>query len=513
MRLMLLNTTLVLIWFIPAAHAQETSQPNTPADFWNYDVKQKVPEKAPSPVPVPASITHHQISLNGQKLSYTATADTLPIRNATTGVTEGEIFYIYYKSDEARAEASRPLVFVFNGGPGTASVWLHMVGFGPKRIHLGPDGSAPDAPYGYDDNLNTLLDQADLVFIDPVGTGYSRPSDPSQASKFWGMKNDVASIGEFVRLFLVRYDRWLSPRYVLGESYGTYRAAELANYLVERGITLNGVILISSLFQDDTRAGDFGYVNFIPTFSLVAWYHKRLPPDLQKLSVEQIAKEAEKFASGEYMNALYEGTRLPASEREKVADDLARFTGLSKQFIENNDLRVSLPRFMTELLRDKGMMIGRLDGRQTAWLPDEASLQPSFDAANQKVYNSVVPAFEDYAHRELGYKSDALYYVSGGGIGAWPGVREAAPDVEDAFARNPKMRLFVAEGYFDLATIYYGFEWSLSHLRLAPEVRGRDITVRRYRSGHMIYTDQKALEELRQDLRGWLQSANERSGG
>lgn len=509
MRLTLLTTALFFICLVAIARGQETPQANTPADFWSYDVKQKVPDKASSLASVPLSVTHHQISLNGQRLSYTATADTLPIRNATTGVTEGDIFYIYYTRDEGVAEANRPLIFAFNGGPGTATIWLHMVGFGPKRIHLAPDGSTPNAPYGYDDNPNTLLDQADLVFIDPVGTGYSRPSDPSQGAKFWGMKNDVASIGEFVRLFLVRYDRWLSPKYVLGESYGTYRAVELANYLVDRGITLNGTILISSLLQDDTRVGDFGYVNFIPTFSLVAWYHKRLPPDLQKLSLEQIAQEAEKFASGEYMNALYQGTRLNRDNREKVADDLARFTGLSKQVIESNDLRVSLPRFMTELLRDKGLMIGRLDGRMTAWVPDGATLQPAFDAANQKVYNSVMPAFGDYVHRELGYKSDAIYYAASGGIGTWPGVREAAPDAEDEFARNPNMRLFVAEGYFDLATIYYGFEWSLTHLRLAPEVRDHNITVRRYKSGHMIYTDQKALEELRRDLRAWLRTEHE----
>jgi carboxypeptidase C (cathepsin A) len=502
------TVAMIVLFFIcriPAVLGQAAPPSTTPADFWSYDAKQKVLEKAPVLAPAPSSVTHHQMSLNGQKLSYTATADTLPIRNATTGVVEGDIFYIYYTRDDSAA-ANRPVIFAFNGGPGTATIWLHMVGFGPKRIHLAADGSAPDAPYGYDDNPNTLLDQADLVFIDPVGTGYSRPSDPSQGAKFWGMNNDVDSMGEFVRLFLDRYNRWLSPKYILGESYGTYRAVELANYLVDRGLTFNGVILISSLFQDDTRVGDLGYVNFIPTFSLVAWYHKRLPPDLQRLSLEQIDQEAEKFASGEYMNALYLGTRLDPAEREKVAADLAGFTGLSKQFIESNDLRVSLPRFMTELLRDKGLMIGRLDGRMTAWVPDGATLQPAFDAANQKVYNSVVPAFGDYVHRELGYKSDAIYYASGGGIGTWPGVREAAPDVEDVFARDPKMRLFVAEGYFDLATIYYGFEWSLSHLRLAPEVRSRDITVRRYRSGHMIYTDQKALEELRHDLRGWLQA-------
>jgi len=510
---MVLITAFVFINYIPAVRGQESPQPNTPADFWSYDVKQKVTEKAPLLLPVQPSVTHHQISINGQTLSYTATADTLPIRNATTGITEGEIFYIYYARNDSTAAINRPIIFAFNGGPGTATIWLHMVGFGPKRIHLAADGSAPNMPYGYDDNANTLLDQADLVFIDPVGTGYSRPSDPSQGTKFWGMKNDVASIGEFIRLFLVHYDRWLSPKYILGESYGTYRAVELGNYLVDRGMTLDGIILISSLFQDDTRAGDVGCVNFIPTFSLVAWYHKRLPPDLQKLSLEQIAQEAEKFASGEYMNALYQGTRLTPEERERVADDLTRFTGLPKQFIESNDLRVSLPRFMTELLRNKGLMIGRLDGRMTAWVPDGAALQPRFDAAEQKVYNSVVPAFGDYVRRELGYKDDAIYYVAGGGIGTWPGVREAAPDVEEAFARNPKMHLFVAEGYFDLATIYYGFEWSLSHLRLAPEVRDRDITVHRYRSGHMVYTDQKALQELRQDLRRWLQSTGQRSGG
>ena len=509
MRSAVLTIILLVTCYVPFLGGQETHQSAAQADFWRYDPTQKIPEKITPSTTVPPSVTHHQISVGGQKLSYTATADTLPIRNATTGVAEGEIFYIYYKREDSSDGATRPLIFAFNGGPGSATVWLHMVGFGPRRITLAPDGRTANLAYGYSDNPNTILDQADLVFIDPVGTGYSRPADPAQGAKFWGMANDVASIGEFVRLFLVRYDRWLSPKYVLGESYGTYRAMELATYLVDRGITLNGVILISSLFQDDTRAGDFGYVNFIPTFSLVAWYHKRVAPDLQNLSVEQMAQQAEQFASGEYMNALYQGRRLSAADREKVANDLARFVGVSKPFIETNDLRISLPRFMTELLRDQRLTIGRLDGRITAWAADAGSLEPHFDAANQSIYNSVVPAFGDYVHRELGYKSEGIYYVANGGIGTWPGVREASPDVEEVFARNPNMRLFVAEGYFDLATIYYGFEWSLAHLRLAPEVRDHNITVRRYQSGHMIYTDQKALEELRRDLRAWLRTDHE----
>ena len=504
--------TISLIFFFvystAAAQGQATQQPGTQGDFWRYDPAQKMPEKTASSPPVPGSVAHHQLSVDGQRLSYTAIADTLPVRNATTNAVEGEIFYTYYSRDDVSAGSTRPLIFAFNGGPGTAAVWLQMVGFGPKRVLLSPDGTSPVLPYTYNDNPNTLIDQADLVFIDPVGTGYSRPADPTQGAKFWGMANDVQSIGEFIRLFLTRYDRWLSPKYVLGESYGTYRAIELASYLVDRGITLDGVILISSLFEDDTRAGDLGYVNFMPTFSLVAWYHQRLPEELQKLSVEQIAKEAEEFASGEYMTGLYKGTRLSAADREKVADDMARFTGLPKKFIETNDLRISLQRFMTELLRDKGLMIGRLDGRATAWDADQANLQPEFDAANQSVFNAVVPVFGDYVRRELGYKSDAIYYVSSAGIGAWPGVRAASPDAENAFARNPKMRLFVAEGYFDLATIYYGFEWSLAHLRLAPEVRAHNITRGRYQSGHMIYTDQRALEQLHRDLREWLRNTS-----
>lgn len=489
-----------------AALAAQTSQGGAKADFWQYDPSQKAPEKPVAGLlPAQPAITHHQLNINGQVVNYTATAATLPIRNATSEAAEGEMFFIYYSKDGAADASKRPLMFLFNGGPGSAAVWLHMLGFGPKRVNLNPDGTAPPPPYVYKDNPNTLLDQADLVFIDPIGTGYSRPATPADGAKHWGMENDVASVAEFMRLFLSRYERWASPKYILGESYGTYRAAELASYLIDRGIGFNGVILLSSLFEDSSRAGDSGDVNFMPTFILTAWYHKRLPPDLQQLSVQEIAKRAEEFASGEYATALYQGARLRAEQRQKVIADISRYTGLSKTFIENNDMRVSLPRFMTELLREKGLVVGRLDGRMTAFAADAGAVQPPFDPADANVAKAVVPVFEDYVRTQLNYKTDRIYYVSRGGIGNWPGIREGAPAMENAFARNPYLRLFVVEGYFDLATIYYGFEWSLAHLRISPQVRARNITVGRYQSGHMIYTDATALQELRSDLRKWLQ--------
>jgi carboxypeptidase C (cathepsin A) len=484
-------------------------QSNARADFWRYDSNAKPPEKAVSSALVPSEevVTRHHMTLAGQTLEYTATAGLLPIRNATTEATEGNCFFVYYRREGVSDRGKRPIIFLFNGGPGASASWLHMLAFGPKRAALGADGSVPPPPYAYSDNPNTLLDQADLVFVDPIGTGYSRASPMSEAGKFWGMENDVAATGEFIRLFLGRYNRWLSPKYVLGESYATYRAVELSSYLERRGTGLSGLVLISTLLEDASRDGDAGFANYLPEYATAAWFHKRLSPELQALTVEEVAQRAETFTTREYVPALFQGERLSKEDRDATAAHMAQLTGLSTSFIQAHDLRVELDEFRVELLRGQKKMVSRLDSRFTAFPIDTNAIKAPFDSAGESTSRLVNAVVLDYLSQDLGFKSDRIYYDDGSGIGGgdkWPGVRQGSGALEDAFARNPNLKVFLAEGYFDLATIYYGIENTMGHLRLSDDVRKSQIVTKRYASGHAIYSDQKALAELRKDLRAWF---------
>jgi carboxypeptidase C (cathepsin A) len=499
----LLALPAALLLFAGSASAQYRRERPQPNDFFRYNYKEKLPKGAPAAVVPPAPemvVTHHQITLHGKTLAYTAYTGMMPIRNVTTGVTEGQMFYVYYAKDGVSDIAHRPLFFVFNGGPGSASIWLHIGGLGPIKVALEPNGLAPAPPYRWETNPSTLLDDADMVFIDAIGTGFSRPMKPEWGPKFWGVSNDNASIAEFIRLFLVRYNRWDSPKFVCGESYGTTRAADLSGYLTSQGIALNGVVLLSTIINPDGRAGDLHYVAYLPTMAMTAWYHHKLAPDLEKLKPAEMAKKAQQFASTEYLEALYEGDRLPAAQRQKVIADMARLTGLSPTFIADNDLRVSLWRFSTELLRSQHLMTGRLDSRFTAFETDAGSNQTAFDASDANISNAFPPAFEDYLRTHLGYKTDRLYYVLGGGIGPWSGSYKTVPSLEEAFAKNPNMHLFVGMGYYDFATVYYAVDWTLAHLKVSPQVREHNIMTDYYDTGHMIYIDAKASEQLHTDL-------------
>jgi carboxypeptidase C (cathepsin A) len=501
-----LGLPIALCLFALPVLAQYRRQRPEPNDFFRYNYKEKLPSPkaaklAPVEPPAPDMVvTHHQISLDGHPLRYTAYTGMMPIRNVTTGVTEGKMFYIYYAKEGVTNEARRPLFFIFNGGPGSSTVWLHIGGLGPIKVALKPDGLAPQPPYHWATNPSTLLDRADLVFIDPIGTGFSRPMKPKWGPKFWGVSRDNASVAEFIRLFLVRYNRWESPKFVAGESYGTTRAADLSGYLTSQGIALNGVVLLSTIINTGGRAGDFHYVNYFPTMAMTAWYHHKLAPDLEKLTPAEMARKAQQFASTEYLQALYEGDRLPAAQRQKVIADMSRLSGLPKSFIADNDLRVSLQRFMTELLRNQHQMVGRLDSRFTAWETDAGANRPEFDSSDANITNAFLPAFEDYLRTQLGYKTDRLYYVLGGGIGPWSGSYNVVPSLEEAFAKNPNMHLFVGMGYYDFATVYYAVEWTLAHLKVSPQVRAHDIMTDHYDTGHMIYIDSKASAQLHNDL-------------
>ena len=465
----------------------------------------------------PPVVTHHSVNVRGQTITYTATVGMLPIRDEQSGAVEGGMYYVAYTKDGGNA-ATRPLTFAFNGGPGSATVWLHLGAFGPKRVKLNADGTAPPPPYSFEDNPNTLLDQTDLVFIDAVGTGYSRPTTPSLGPKFWGLDEDLNSFVEFIRLYLTRFDRMSSPKFLAGESYGTTRASGLSGLLADNGIALNGVVLLSSVlnfgYSAQTRGNDLGFINFIPTYAATAWYHKKLPPDLQKLGVSDVASLAEKWAANEYASALMKGNKQTSAERQTTIDQMARFTGLPKDVIDMNDLRVALGTFDSELLRDQHVTVGRLDGRFTGFAPlggGRGGGSGVGDPSDISIRNTFTTVLTDYTRRELNFHDEDVYYILGGGIGRWNYPQNTyatvVPNLERAFAKNPYMRLYVAEGYYDAATPYFAVDYTLSHLSIDPKVARNNITTDRFDAGHMMYIDAPSMKKLRGDLEKFYESS------
>ncbi|HTL44413.1 MAG TPA: hypothetical protein VL262_08730 [Vicinamibacterales bacterium] len=465
-------------------------------DFFRFDPTQ--PEGAPVKSGPPV-VTRHQITVHGETIAYTATAGFMPIKNATTGEVLGHLFYTYYAKDGANP-AERPVTFLFNGGPGSGTIWLHMGAFGPKRVKLESNGQTPAPPITYEDNPDTLLDVSDLVFIDAMGTGWSRPTKPTNGPYFWGVENDIAAFGEFVRSFLNEYDRWSSLRFLAGESYGTTRAAGLAGYLTQQKIPVQGVYLLSTIIDARSRQGDLSFVSLLPTQIMTSWYYKKLAPDLQKLSADELSRQAVEFAGHEYQQALYDGARMTPEQRQKVLADLHRYTGLPEGFLSANDLRVSLGQYSTELLRDQHKMTSRLDSRFAGYLPDGGAQTTPFDYSNANIDLSFLTAFENYMRHDLNWKDDDIYYVLGGGIGQWSGEYNTVQNLEEAFARNPRMHLFVAMGYYDFATVYGAVEWTLAQMKVSPDVRAHNIMTAHYESGHMVYIDRPASAKMHADL-------------
>jgi carboxypeptidase C (cathepsin A) len=472
---------------------------------------------APAPAPPareePPVVKQQELTVGGRTLRYTSTTGMLPIRNAA-GETEANIFFIAYTLDGVADRSKRRLMFSFNGGPGSASVWLHLGALGPKRVKMNDDGSMPAAPYQLVPNDSTWLDETDLVFIDPVGTGYSRATKPDLARKFFGVQGDIESVGEFIRLYLTRYERWTSPLFLVGESYGTTRAAGLAGYLVEQGIALNGVCLVSTVLQFQTvrfgRANDTPYVLILPTFTATAWYHKRLSADLQK-DLRKTLAEAEKFAITEYAEALNKGDKMTAAERKAVVDKIARYTGLDPKYVDQADLRITTQAYMRELQRDKNILVGRLDSRLTG--PGLRAVTPTaeFDPSNTAIRPPYTALFAQYVRTELGYKTDAKYYVLGGGIGQWNwgvdnGYAETADSLRQAFAKNPHMKLYVGSGYYDMATPYFAADYTLNHMGLPPQLR-QNIRTHEYEAGHMYYIHVPSLQKMKTDVASFLQWA------
>lgn len=455
------------------------------------------------PAPV---VKKHSMVLNGRTLEYTTTTGRLPIANEQ-GEAEAHIFFVAYTLD--KPQGKRPLMFSFNGGPGSASVWLHMGVLGPKIVKMQEDGSYPPPPFELVDNPQSFLGFTDMVFIDPVGTGYSRAVKAELGKKFFGVQGDIASVGEFIRLWLGRYGRWNSPLYMIGESYGTFRAAGVAGYLVDKGVAFNGVCLISSILQYQTvqfaPGNDLPYSLFLPTYAAIGWYHKKVPGELAT-----VVKAAEAYAGGEYVAVLAKGDRLTAAERAAAVDKLHALTGLEKRFIERHDLRIEIGRFTKELLREQGETVGRLDGRLTGVEGLQGSERPEFDPSMTAIRAPYTALFNDYARRELGYESDLTYYILGGGIGPWDygaggnnRFAETADALRQAFAKNPYMRVYIGSGYYDLATPYFATEYTFSHMGLPAKYKAQ-ITTKMFPAGHMFYSYKPSLVELSKDIAAFV---------
>jgi carboxypeptidase C (cathepsin A) len=470
----------------------------------------KAPDKEsetakPAALPSRTSITRHKVRIDGKEISYTATAGLLPVVN-DAGETEAELFSVTYAADQPQTGKRRPLLFIFNGGPGAASVWLHLGTIGPRRVEMLPDGNMPAPPFRLLDNAYSWLDQADLVFVDPVGTGYSRAAKPEMTKNFASVRGDIDSLARFIRLYLTKYQRWNSPIFLVGESYGTFRASGLSEHLVEHGVALNGIILVSSILNLQTTSFDNGndlpYQLFLPSYTATAWYHKKLAPDLQA-DLDRTLLAAENWAATEYQTALNKGDRLSTQERQAVVTQLARFTGLAPAFVDNRNLRVDNRSFVRELLRDRGQMVGNMDSRFFA-----ANLDPSAPSGFDPTVSTIRPPFtatvNTYLREELGFHSDLEYFTLGGGIGHWDweaknGYADTSDNLRNTLAKNPYMKVFVASGVFDLATPHFATDYTLAHLGLTPALR-KNISMRRYRSGHMMYLETGALAQLKKDV-------------
>ncbi|HSE31704.1 MAG TPA: hypothetical protein VLA93_09000 [Pyrinomonadaceae bacterium] len=474
-------------------------------------------QPSPSPEETPV-VTKHEIRAGSRVLRYTATTGMMPIKNRE-GETEARMFFMAYTLDDAGNRNRRPLTFSFNGGPGSASVWLHLGAIGPKRVKMNADGSMPAPPYELVDNDQTWLAGSDLVFIDPVGTGYSRAARPDLASRFFGLAGDIESVGEFIRMYLTRNERWTSPLFLAGESYGTTRASALSEYLIQRGIALNGIMLISTIMNFETTnfaaGNDLPYALYLPSYAATAWYHKKLPSDLQSKSVQQIVAEVEQWAGTDYLIGLQKGNQLTSQERQELSNKLARYTGLDSRFVDNANLRVSLNLFRKELLRNEKRSIGRLDARFKGYDANLATDSPEFDASETAIRPPYTSTFNNYVRSELGYKSDLEYYILGGGItspwnwGTNNNYVDTSVALRTALARNPYLKVFVAMGYYDMATPYFAAHYTLQHISLDPALL-KNISTSYYEAGHMMYIDEKSLSKLRSDVEKFMQDSTRR---
>jgi carboxypeptidase C (cathepsin A) len=477
--------------------------------------------------------THHSFAIDERELKYTAIAGTMVLKEESEkgggakNENEGdkpkaEIFFIAYTLDREAAisdrehRKNRPITFAFNGGPGSSSVWLHVGLLGPRRVEMGDVGNLLPPPYDLVNNEFSLLDITDLVFIDPVTTGYSRAVEGENPKQFHNFEKDISSVGDFIRLYTTRYNRWLSPKFLAGESYGTTRSAGLSGYLQERhGMYLNGILLISSILNFQTAiftpGNDLPYILFLPTYTATAWYHSRLDAELQK-NLRDTLDEVEAFAAGEYATALMKGDALPKAEYDQVATKLARYTGLSPDYVKQTNLRIEIMRFTKELQRDQRRTTGRLDARFTGIDRDSAGEYWEHDPSMSAIMGPYTAALNDYVRTELEFKSDLPYEILTSRVRPWgfDNVQNEYLNVGEtlrkAMSMNPFLKVLIANGYYDLATPYFATRYTFEHMHLDESLRD-NYSMTSYEAGHMMYIHLPSLEQLKKDMADFISAA------
>jgi len=465
-----------------------------------------------------SSLTEHTIKLNGEELKYKVTTGTIVLKEEDVDTGEKEkasIFYIAYT--KVPESSGRPVTFSFNGGPGSSSVWLHLGLLGPKRVLMDEEGAPVGPPHQLVNNEQTLLDQTDLVFIDPVSTGYSRTVPKEKPEQFHNVKKDIESVGDFIRIWTTRNMRWTSPKFLIGESYGTTRAAGLAGYLHQRhGMYLNGIMFVSSILNFITAKFDEGndlpFILFLPTYTATAWYHEKLPKDLQE-NFDAAIDEARQFALNEYTVALMKGNDLGQKQRKEITKKLSRLTGLSENYVEGTDLRINIHRFCKELLRDEGATVGRLDSRYKGFDRDNVGEMNEFDPSYAAILGPYTATMYDYLRRDLAYETDLPYEILKSLYESWKyeeyqnNYVNTAKDLRRGFQLHPNLKVIVCNGYYDLATPFLATEYTFNHIPL-PEKQQANIQMKYYEAGHMMYLHQGSLKKLSTDLHDFINEAS-----
>ncbi|MFO7981490.1 MAG: peptidase S10 [Candidatus Aminicenantes bacterium] len=494
--------------------------------IWVFFLGLSAQEADESPIKIKTedlSKTQHTVKIGDQNIAYTAAVGELTV-NKPDEKPGAKVFFMAYTRDDVKDISSRPITFAYNGGPGSSSIWLHMGCLGPRRIHMTEKGYPTEPPFELEDNEYSLLDVTDLVLIDPVSTGYSRPLPGEKKSQFHGVQEDITSVGEFIRLYITQFERWSSPKFLLGESYGTFRSAGLSGFLQGRqhGMYLNGIILVSSVLDFNTigfnKGNNIPYILFLPHYTATAWYHKKLSSELQNRELTELLDEVENFALNDYSAALLKGNRLDEKEEDETVKKLAAYTGLSEQYIRQTNLRIRHDRFVKELLRDEFKTVGRLDSRFTGMDEDAAGENYEFDPSSAAIMGAFSTLFNNYLHTELNYKKQVPYNIYGN-VYPWnfsqtSGTRrtiEAVPYMAETLRRsmseNKYLHVFAANGYYDGATPYFGTEYTFSQIGLNDEFKDR-IHMGYYKAGHMMYIHKPSLAKLKKDLAEFIRSAS-----
>lgn len=498
---------ITLLAAVSALRAAEIAPTNSPAT--NAPAAKNEAATIPNAASKPVFITN-TVTIAGERVKYVAETGMLPILKPD-GTTSASVFYVAYTRLDEKNTAARPVTFCFNGGPGSSSVWLHLGALGPRRVKMNPDGTLPSPPFGLVDNQYSILGASDLVFIDPVATGFSRAAKDEKADAFFGDSADLDSVGEFIRLWTTRHGRWLSPKFLCGESYGVFRAAGLADHLRSRyGMYLNGLVLISGVLDFatiwDNPGNDLPYPLILPAYTAAAHFHHKLLPDLQADLPKALA-EARAFAKGEYASALQKGDSLSPEEHKKIAAELVRLTGLKPQVIEDNNLRIDEGVFRKQLLHDEGLILGAYDARITGRDDDPASPTPDFDPSDAAVLGPFSAAMNSYVRDELKFEDDLPYEIIAG-VQPWNyGVRNsyasAGDKLADVMNQNPYMKVLVFGGRCDLVCPIDTVHYALDHMALDPAYR-TNITYEQFDAGHMMYINLPDLKKMQKDLVNFL---------